>query len=141
MKDKNGLMKTIQSLKYFNFQMIDEQSITENTLYYCCRYGYFPFVQKLLKNENIDLNLKEKIVIKRETWNTIEQTPIDVAIDKENIEIVKLLLSNDYININLSSCKNKERGKLKYERTPLLAAVDIENLEIVQLLLSNSKYK
>ena len=60
------------------------------------------------------------------------------AVEKENIEIIKLLLAcNDDINVNAI---NKSSSELcNSEKTALFAAVEKENIEIIKLLLQNDK--
>lgn len=76
--------------------------------------------------------------IEKETY---EKTALNVAIEKGNIDIVKLLLSNPKIDINIVSNEynyfsgNREILKEKYAKTALFKAVEKENVEIVKLLL------
>ena len=46
----------INSLKYYNFAFIQNDSIKEISLNDACRYGYFFIVEDLLKKENSDIN-------------------------------------------------------------------------------------
>ena len=55
------------------------------------------------------------------------KTSLFLAIEKDNVEIVKLLLSNPSIDVN------KGYGN----KAPLLLAIEKDNVEIVKLLLSN----
>ena len=68
-----------------------------------------------------------------------------MAVEKENIEIVKLLLTNEKININVL-CKSEKheiiQGKKEIiELSPLLFAIDHNKYEIIQLFLSNEFIK
>lgn len=75
-----------------------------------------------------------------------------MAIENENIDIIKLILSYSKLNINLNSeyitvyyyekPKNKEEEKIaqlgskESEKTTLFAAIEKGNIDIIQLLLS-----
>ena len=64
-----------------------------------------------------------------------------MAVEKENIEIVKLLLANENLNINVS-CKSEknefnQNKKEIIDLSPLLFAIDHDQVEIIQLFLSN----
>ena len=69
------------------------------------------------------------------------ETPIYLAIEKENIDIVKLLLSNENIDVNkknifyLTQCSSD----IKIEIPTIYLATQKENYEIVKLLLMNDK--
>ena len=62
-----------------------------------------------------------------------------MAIEKENIEIIKLLLSYPNIDVNSLSkfIKNDDFDKRYIEKSPIHLAVEKENLEIIQLLASH----
>ena len=71
------------------------------------------------------------------------QTPLNIAIEKENIEIIKILLTRNDIDVNEKSNIIKPIFfvynviiKKFIDKTPLYLASEIGNPEIVQLLLS-----
>ena len=65
-------------------------------------------------------------------------SPLYWAIKKENIEIVKLLLSCEKIDINqISYCSFN--GDLGFEKTLLFFSIEENNIDIMNLLLSNEK--
>ena len=79
------------------------------------------------------------------------KTPLYVAVEVENVEIVKLLLEKENIDINLLCilryyfviqlllfCLN-EITKCFFKKAALHVAVEKENIEIVKLLLKNQK--
>ncbi|KAK8839442.1 hypothetical protein M9Y10_031796 [Tritrichomonas musculus] len=43
-------------LKYYNFEYMDKECINESAFFDLCQYGYFPLVQILLKDDNINVN-------------------------------------------------------------------------------------
>ena len=67
--------------------------------------------------------------------------PLQAAVENENLEIVKLLLSNEKININ-NYCKI-EKGEASsnnyyyVKETALHIAISKNNIEIVKVLLQN----
>lgn len=68
-----------------------------------------------------------------------------LTIEKENIEIVKLLLNNDKIDININNREIEAHNSVTAtirkiamlkEKTALFLAVEKENIEIIKLLLN-----
>ena len=88
-----------------------------------------------------------------------QKTPLYIAVEKENIDIVKLLLMNDEIDVNLTNKSfynfqendyikelvdeydhyQKFDNNITAEKTSLYRAIEIGNIEIVKLLLMNRK--
>ena len=124
----------IQSIKYYNFGLIEENLIDLSSFHDLCRYDYFEIVEILLKDKKIDVNsIKDN------------KTALMIAIENENLELIRLLISNKDINVN-ASCEHIIKYDDYYfqdsypeEITPLYLAVDKENIEIIQLLLTNEK--
>ena len=104
------------------------------------------------KDEDLDKDISEV--------DTIEYIALYEAVELGNIEIVKLLLSNEKINVNIPCKKvhyyyaglngfyddnNKENGKFREtyeykmydEMTPLYLAIKKQFIEIAKLLLSH----
>ncbi|KAK8846488.1 hypothetical protein M9Y10_020511 [Tritrichomonas musculus] len=122
--------------------------------------GYTDVVQILLNDKSFDVN--NRLLMKKQFENCFstahpiyierrEETSLQQAIKRENINIVKLLLSNPIINVNLkSSSVIHESGGCyvfvstdKYiEKSSLFFAINSENnknkLELIKLLLSIS---
>lgn len=61
----------------------------------------------------------------------IIRAPIHLAINYKNIEILKLLLKHDDINVNAIETQDND------ERSALYLAIDQENVEAVEILLTN----
>ena len=124
-------------------------------------------IKILLSNRNIDINLPYVYYSYRKLeWNTFQRgegycsyffhdsrtindsmSPLNYAITKNNIEIIKLLLDNKDIDVNFvrkynDSDYNEYRGniekkEIKKEQTLLHQVVNEQNNEIVKLLISN----
>ena len=76
------------ALEYHNFEFINETKINQRLFYLLCQYNYVKLVSfscNKLELSNYYLN---------------GQTPLFVAVKSENIEIVKILLNDDSIDIN-----------------------------------------
>lgn len=68
-----------------------------------------------------------------------EKTPLFIAVEKSNIEIVKLLLNNDDVDINMKYVSKIESCNIEDEKTILHIVVENENIDILNLLLNSSK--
>ena len=62
-----------------------------------------------------------------------EQTPLYLAVEKENIGVIKMLLDDDRLNINVLN--RLTHNKLIQERASLHLAVSKENVDVINLLL------
>ena len=124
-------------LKYYNFEYFDYKFINEKLFYDYCKNDYIIFVQKFLP----DVIINEVVEIRKELDSNIytlkikNMTALHVAIEKENIEIIKLLLTRKDIDVNCLAIIFK--GPKLHQKTALHIAVENENAEIVKLLLSN----
>ncbi|KAK8845712.1 hypothetical protein M9Y10_020630 [Tritrichomonas musculus] len=67
----------------------------------------------------------------------IYKTALYLAIEKGNIEIVKLLLANGKLNIDVLYKSENQNKKEIIQLSPLLFAIDHNQIEIIQLFLSN----
>lgn len=113
-------------LKSYNFEYFTNNFFNEPDIFYLlCQYDYVPLVAFLLKTSHPNFQTKRK------------QNSLEIAARKGNIEVMKLLLSQNKINVNAKSIQKNSEGYI--EQTPLLAAIFHENDEAVQLLLSNDK--
>lgn len=116
-------------LKNYNFSFIQDKYINGSTFNSLIRYDYYMLVDTLLKSQNIDINeltiYRKKVIVNDEK---IYYSALHFASKKNNIEIVRLLLSNHSINVNIRNNNNE---------TPLFIAIENNNIEVVQLLLSN----
>lgn len=80
----------------------------------------------LINSDNVDVNLKGKF----DLWN---ETPLYVAVEKSNTEIVTILLSSPKINVNIKrSYYNGEE-----DETALHLAVKKKSIHIIMLLLKH----
>lgn len=135
-------------------------------LYLAIEKQNIELVDLLLKNKSIDINIINRFdcateveIKKREfvNWHTdylnitkesYEKTALFLAVEKGNIEIVKLLLSKDEIDVSIINKKElfqinmkpkKWENNLIYEKDVLFWAIENDNFEIIKLLLKNSK--
>ncbi|KAK8841958.1 hypothetical protein M9Y10_026914 [Tritrichomonas musculus] len=138
-------------LKYYNFEYLENEFINEIYFFDFCKNDYLLFIPKLLPkvliNEVVNTK-KEHKKIKIEIWSdeltsyeiitTIKikkRTALHIAIEKENIEIVKILLTRKDIDINFYWKSKIESYLIDDKKTALHLAVEKSNVEIVKLLL------
>ena len=62
------------------------------------------------------------------------KTALNIAVEKNNLEIVKLLLKNERIDVNAPYKPNEREVE-----SALYLAVEKENIEIIKLLLTNDQ--
>ena len=91
-----------------------------------------------MSSPKIDTNIVNKELDKKDEYNEImiEKTSLIAAIEKQNIEIVKLLLTNPDIDINYIILKTDYL--LKISKPTLYCAISTKINEIIKLLLSRS---
>ena len=136
----------IQYLENYNFLLLNEDSINPNAFFYFCCYNYFYIVNELLQIGNVDVN---SIHINRFVNDDLKgryheriETALNCAIYNGNNEIVKLLLEQKGIDINIPSVIRQSRSMSVQDvmhediKTALIFAIENENIEIIQLLLS-----
>ena len=173
----------IKYLKYYNFEMIQNDFINdEKSFFYLCKYDHDYLVKILLDEKDIDVNAiissategayinendghKVNIYDYFDDFDDIveydgnekkyEKTAFFIAVEKGNIEVVKLLLKNKNLDINLM---NHEEHKISwlyqgwantilyephnwksFHKNALHIAIEKENIEILNLLLQNEK--
>lgn len=64
-----------------------------------------------------------------------EKSVLYSAVEKENVEIIDLLLTKEKLDVNIPYLKNKD-NELEV-KSPLYLAFEKENVEIIELLLAN----
>ena len=62
-----------------------------------------------------------------------QKTALNLAIDLNNIEILRLLLSHKKINVNFLATDSS------LKMTPLCYAIDDQNITVIKVLLNHSK--
>lgn len=127
-------------------------------LHICVQKRNKKIVNLLLQNQNIDINMKllsyyksneGDFLCESEHESKREKTALLLAIEENEIEIVKLLLSNDKIDINcfvkfdiFGHEKDEIRNykcTVEQETSALYLAIDQNLIEIANLLLENKK--
>ena len=63
-----------------------------------------------------------------------EKTPLYIAVEKQNIEIIQSLLNHPKIKVNFKSTLQKKNDSSIVKNTVLQLATELENNEIIQLL-------
>ena len=89
-------------LKYFNFSFINADFFNDINFGYLCKYNYIPFVKELLESNKIDINRMTKFKFKPFGYFN-DKYEMHIAIEKDNFDIVKLLLLNEKTDVNALS--------------------------------------
>ncbi|KAK8849291.1 hypothetical protein M9Y10_018660 [Tritrichomonas musculus] len=154
--EKNNKVQNFYSiiLKYYNFEYLQKEMINKSSFLDLCKNDYFLFVQNILPSVNIneitnnskefrgkieDPNFEQILILSHNKILYQQKSALHVAVEKENIDIIKLLLSCNDIDVNLlykshlGSCIEDD------QKTALHIAVKKSNPEIVKLLLSCKK--
>lgn len=100
--DKEENDSFTSSLKSYNFAFLQEDLIDNRSFFNLCRYDYCLFVGQLIKQKNIDVNeaIENDIEYGYHHTYTETKTILHVAIEKGNINMIKLLLTNENIDVN-----------------------------------------
>ncbi|KAK8838130.1 hypothetical protein M9Y10_036083 [Tritrichomonas musculus] len=96
-EDENSIETIIKCLKFYNFTLLQKEHINELSFCHLCHYDYYSLAEDLLARSEVDINRKE-------TWGRWwkgEKTALYLAVERDNIDIIKLLLTNDKLDINL----------------------------------------
>lgn len=122
------------------------KSITTTALNIAIENNNVDAVRILLLNPKtkVDINQVSSEFIHYEINKKEEMTPLYIAVNTRNKEIVRLLLSKSQINVNDPYNYSYEKGYSVYrglestsiKKTPLSLAVENEDVEIVELLLA-----
>lgn len=137
-----------------------ENIITKSPFCAALENGNLAIVNLLLNNPNTDLNLAFKMEMHKRRFATgnmksqdeedyemkiIEETPLCLAIRKNEIEYVQLLVASNKINVNLPYYETyklaKDDGTIEYgikEIPPLHLALQNNHLDIAKFLIANS---
>ena len=124
-KEKNIYYEMIDGL-FLNNSDINKFNISgKPILHFLCELGNTDLVKYFISIKTVDINL-----IWDDQW---KKTALNVAVENNHAEIVKVLLTHPDINVNIKSTmeqKINERKSKKIEKTALYIA--IENLRIQQ---------
>ena len=143
-KDKDCIVMK-KCLRFFNFSLLEKKFLKYDAFfYYLCKNDYYSSIDILLKNNKIDVNKIYTKEIKSNNSGIIREekmTALYISVAHENIEVVKLLLSEENININaeitlLKKINKKTHKDISTNKSfPLIKAVEKGNFEIVKILL------
>ncbi|CAF0858471.1 unnamed protein product, partial [Brachionus calyciflorus] len=115
------ITKLIQIKKYW---LIDERKKDGfSALHLACLNNHYDLVRVLIENGNLNINIK----------NDAEQTPLHLAVDRLNYDIVKLLCTFKYPTDNKNRCNLNAQNK--DGDSPLHCL--LRNFSLCQLKLSN----
>ena len=129
---------------------VDNRSTIWTPLHMSIMLENYSFAEKLIKQPNIDVNFKANFDESTSIFDFFEvhhfdvfYTPLQLAVELENIEIIKLLLSHPKILLNeiekyLTYTKLDYYGSCNHkivEQSVLHRSIQKNNLEIIKLLL------
>ncbi|KAK8854420.1 hypothetical protein M9Y10_016982 [Tritrichomonas musculus] len=120
---KNSYSFLAVFMNYYNFEFIELDDLKNISILNAVEFDYDYFAEYLLKNNNIVLNCEKN--------DEKNKSVLNMAVDNDNIELLKLILNFDNVDIN----NIYEHKSVK--RTSFHDAIENENLEIAKLLLSN----
>lgn len=164
----DGLLKTNKQIDINQIKNIENDE-TKTALFTAIEKNYYEIVKTLVLNEQIDVNFQNKMLTyndydnifktKWDDWPILNEygeyisiviSPLFLAVNNENKEIVKLLLSNKNINVNQMSIFYRysserihdfqvDNTRFEVNKNPLHLAIEKGNIEIVKLLLQCEK--
>ena len=93
----------LKFFEYYNFAYITTDVDIQLAFWCSCKFNYLFIAKTLLENQKININ--EPFIYSRYEDNYehkiwYKNTPFNAAIENENLEIVKLLASNENIKVN-----------------------------------------
>ncbi|KAK8876609.1 hypothetical protein M9Y10_006827 [Tritrichomonas musculus] len=115
----------------------DGYSTEKNPLSVALENNYKETALLLLNHPKIDVNIK--ILHKKIDFSQIKHRALlHIAIHKENIDVIKAILDNPNVDLNIKSSERtvKNNDTIEKEKTTMHEAIISNNLEIIQLLLS-----
>ena len=80
-----------QAIMYYNYEFVKSELIDQSLFVKLCQYDHYQLVDFLLKNNDIDVNQKD----------SDKKTALYNSVDAGNIDIVKLLLTKENIDVNI----------------------------------------
>ncbi|KAI3043621.1 hypothetical protein CBS147353_11836 [Aspergillus niger] len=115
-----GKLELVQTICYYRAR-VNVYLLGYTPLHYAAMFGQAPVVRWLLSYDGIDVNCRGE---------GLGLTPLGVAVRREDVEVVQVLLSDARTDINAGSRDNK---------TPLLDAIKHRHLVILRLLLADAR--
>ena len=119
----------LQSIKFYNFGFLEDnlENYLKSVFHQLCKYDYFYIIKTIIENMEIDINSVKD-----------NKTALIIAVENENLDLVQLLLTNEKIDINLST-EHLSIKKYSEKIAPFYVAVEKENVEIIKLFLKHEK--
>lgn len=122
-KDEAKLNDKELFFKFYNFKFIEYNDMTDtNLLLISCKYNYIYCVKVLLEKASIDINAKYEKNSERKERMTVTKikklkTALIIALEKGSIDIAKLLLTNENIDVNIPgqyfSLENEDKKRYR----------------------------
>lgn len=138
--DKLDINKTYKTEKLYKDKQKGRKIIEITALQCAINNNQDKIIQYFLSkefsksSEKIDLNKKSIKAIINNEITMCEKTPLYMAIEKRNVNAIKLLLARTDININDKSFFNECNNQIQ-AKTALHLAAEKEDIEIIKLLL------
>lgn len=161
-KENQELTTKVSQLQIQNKELVDSNKPDEKIIKSLISFiSTYQTLCSLCESQNLEL-IKFFLTYNTNTVNSkycqgsIEKIPLTIAIEKGNIELVKLLLSIPNIDVNVllttyytkqniqqsnigSNGERIDARETIIKKTPLIIAIEKRNAEIVQLLLNDSR--
>ncbi|KAK8852941.1 hypothetical protein M9Y10_017936 [Tritrichomonas musculus] len=130
------------AIKYHNYDHFPSEFNNDLIFYNLCKYNYVDLVERVINEVSYDCKI-DKIKKMKNDNESIEKerTPLYIAAEKGNNDIVNLLLSQEKIEVN-----RKLTTKYHYfykdeirEKSAIHIALEKRNFDTVQILLNSNK--
>ena len=117
--------KEIKNVQFLNFDFFNCDFNTNEILFNLIEYDLYELFLVFINSPDFDINYVNK-----------NQTLLIKGIENNSIEIVKKLLENPKIDVNLRPIYKHEDNKWFSKKSALHVAIEQENIEMIKLLLS-----
>ena len=130
------------AIKYHNYHYLPSDFSNDFLFYKLCKYDHITLVSLVMNEVNVNkvYSIKKNIEKLKKVIEK-EKTPLYVATERGNSEIVNLLLSQENIDINkklTTKCTYFYKDEI-YERSALHIAIEKRNFQTAKILLNSNK--